>query len=129
MAKCMTCSGGLVLLECGTCGWGFCRKCAPEAGFRSGSEAVCPQCGREGPWTGIEELMKEKEMGQKELGKETAGGWGRVIEGEGSDHITVTNSSADAGEGFHVTTETGRGRANVRDYFDNDGNHLGTDNQ
>jgi len=55
-----------------------------------------------------------------------AGGWGEKIDGEGNDHISITNEKSDDGPGFHITSETGKGVPNVRDYFDNDGNYLGS---
>lgn len=59
------------------------------------------------------------------LGKSTSGGWGSVVKGgTKDDHITITNEKAEVGEGFHITTNTGEGLPQVRDYFDKKGNYI-----
>ena len=56
------------------------------------------------------------------IGKETAGGWGRVVAGGSKDdHITITNEKSDEGPGFHITNKTPPGLPNIRDYFTLDG--------
>ncbi len=61
-----------------------------------------------------------------DIGKPTRGGWGNVVDVNKESHITITNEKADVGEGFHITTETGKGVPNVRDYFDKNGNYEGS---
>jgi hypothetical protein len=61
-----------------------------------------------------------------DLGEETSGGWGQVVEGGGdNDHITITNEASEEGPGFHITTDDDAG--GTRDYFDNDGNYKRTE--
>jgi hypothetical protein len=64
---------------------------------------------------------------KKGIGKETKGGWGWVVEGvdksvsKNDPHTTLTNEKSEEGQGVHATTEKV-----VRDYFDTNGNFLGT---
>jgi hypothetical protein len=61
-------------------------------------------------------------------GKPTKGGWGEVVPGgSADDHITITNEKADVGEGFHITTDTGKKLPKIRSYFDKDGNYQGSE--
>ena len=54
-----------------------------------------------------------------DIGKATKGGWGNVVGVNKESHITITNEKAD----------TGKGVPNVREFFDNDGNYLGSEQQ
>ena len=59
--------------------------------------------------------------------KTTKDGWGKVVNVNKESHITITNEQADVGEGFHITTNTGKRLPKVRDYFDKDGNYTGSE--
>lgn len=60
--------------------------------------------------------------------KKPLGDWGVMIPSDSNPHFTFTNENSHEGPGFHVTTQIGGvpGGVSVRDYFDNQGNHLRT---
>ena len=60
-------------------------------------------------------------------GSEKMGDWGKKIPTNLINvHISQTNSNARDGPGDHVTTEIPGENAKVHDYFDENGNYIGT---
>ncbi len=64
-------------------------------------------------------------MGPKD--SKNLGNWGKMTPVNDSSHITQTNSNADAGLGAHVTTNIPGMPLKVHDFFDANGNYLGSD--
>jgi hypothetical protein len=54
------------------------------------------------------------------------GNWGKLIPVNPDVHITQTNENANVGNGVHVTTNIPGTQVKVHDYFDANGNYLGT---